>query len=65
MIIKSFKTEEDIEIKTPKELKIFLSFCNPTVLKYYKKQIAIVKPDIKIDGIGTAIKLYKKEIENV
>jgi hypothetical protein len=66
MILKHWQTSDDIEIKTPKELKEFLVKCNPSMLRNYKAQIEILKPDITIKGIGKDIRLFKnKGEENV
>ena len=60
MIVQEWNTKANVELKTPKELREFLTRCNPTVLNFYKEQIEILKPDIQIEGIGTSIKLTRK-----
>jgi hypothetical protein len=62
VILKHWITQEDIEIKTSKELKEFLAFCNPSMLKNYKAQLLILKPNIGVSGSGECVKLFKKEM---
>jgi len=55
MIIKKFKTGEDIEVKNPKQLKEVLKYCNPLMMDYYKKQL----PSLEITGSGKSIEIKK------
>ena len=63
MILKHWITKKDIEIKTSKELKEFLALCNPSMLKNYKAQLLILKPNIGVTGSGASIELFKKEMK--
>ncbi|MGK0255491.1 MAG: hypothetical protein ACI81I_000087 [Arcobacteraceae bacterium] len=61
MIILDFKTNENIEISTPKELKKLLKFSNPKMLSFYKKQMEVSLPHIEIQGMGSSLKIYNTE----
>lgn len=61
MILKHWQGGNDIEVKTPKELKEFLMMCNPSMLKVYKEQVHQQRPDIKVDGCGVGLKLLRRE----
>ncbi len=63
MILQQWKTKEDVELRTPKELREFLTMCNPTILKFYISQLEVLKPYIKVEGIGTGIKLLRRNNE--
>ena len=64
MILLHWKTKEEIEITTPKELKELLTKCNPTILKKYITQVNEQRKDIKISGVGSELKILKRR-ENV
>lgn len=63
MILKHWKTDEEIEINTPKELKEFLMLCNPTILSIYKEQLKRLKPDIIVEDCGVGLKLLRRKID--
>lgn len=58
MEIVLFKTGEKIEVNTPKELKEILKYCNPLMMKFYKKQL----PMLEIKGFGESIEINKRGI---
>jgi hypothetical protein len=53
MIIKKFRTGEDIQVSNPRELKEVLKYCNPLMIKYYKQQL----PQLDIKGYGQSIEI--------
>ncbi|MFY4750013.1 hypothetical protein ACOTWV_08860 [Aliarcobacter butzleri] len=55
MEIVLFRTGEKIEVNTPKELKEILKYCNPLMMKFYKKQL----PMFEIKGFGENIEINK------
>lgn len=60
MKIIEFKTREIIEVKTPKELKEVLKYCNPLMMNFYKNQL----PMLEIKGYGESIEINKVGITN-
>ena len=59
LTLKNNSTGENVEFKNSTDLVKFLKLQNPTNLKSYKAQFERLKPDLKIDGIGTAIRIVK------
>jgi hypothetical protein len=60
LVLKHHNTSENMEFKNSTELKDFLKMQNPTILKRYKDQLKHLHPDLVVDGIGAAIRIYKK-----
>ncbi len=60
LILKDFFTRENVEFENSTGLIDFLKMQNPTVLRSYKKQFEDIKPDLKIEGIGSNIRICKR-----
>lgn len=60
LVLKHNFTGENMEFKNSTELKDFLKMQNPTILKRYIERLKHVQPDLVVEGIGTAIRIYKK-----
>lgn len=60
LTLKNNFTGESLEFENSSTLVSFLKLQNPTYLKSYKAQFEKLKPDLKIEGIGTAIRIVKR-----
>jgi hypothetical protein len=57
-MLKHFKTREKLDLKNIGDLKHLLKHSNPTMLKDYIHQLSILRPHLKVEGMGTSLKIY-------
>ena len=59
LVLKHYKTKEDLEFENSTSLIEFLKMQNPSYLKSYINQFKLLQPTLKITGIGPNIRIKK------